>query len=123
MNLVKKSDASFSGCEFDLRWNKHDSCRADQWAQVAFIEIDYFECKDCKPCAPAVARSLSDNCVDEFSVHSGWIVDAIRTDHEVSWLTSLCIGDNPTNTSKKTYYTFIPSDYAPGAYNPKSFPV
>merc|ERR1711937_984871 len=77
MMKFKKSDASFSGCEFDLRWNKHDSCRADQWAQVAFIEIDYFECKDCKPCAPAVARSLSDNCVDEFSVHSGWIVDAI----------------------------------------------
>merc|ERR1712227_374242 len=77
MMKFKKSGASFSGCEFDLRWNKHDSCRADQWAQVAFIEIDYFECKDCKPWAPAVARSLSDNCVNEFSVHSGWIVDAI----------------------------------------------
>ena len=104
MNLVKKSNASFSGCKFELRWNMSDSCRADQWAQVAFIEIDYFECEDCEPCSPAPEKSLPDNCVNEFSVHSGWIVDAIRNDHEILWLTSLCIGKksppNPTNTSK-----------------------
>jgi len=73
----KKSNASFSGCTFELRWNMSDSCRADQWAQVAFIEIDYFECEDCEPCSPAPEKSLPDNCVNEFSVHSGWIVDAI----------------------------------------------
>ena len=76
LNLVKKSNASFSGCTFELRWNRSDSWKADQWAQVAFIEIDYFDCKDCKPCLP-------DNYVNEFSVHSGYIVDAIRNDHEI----------------------------------------
>jgi len=61
----KESNASFSGREFDLRWNVNDYSSYKRFAQVAFIEIDYFECedctpyKDCKPSEPASKRSVS----------------------------------------------------------------
>ena len=110
MNLVKKSNASFTGCAFDLRWNKKNSSKADQYAQVAFIEIDYMECKDCV---------IDENCVTEFSVHSGWIVDAIRNDHNILWLTSLRFANKRKilQITGKIYLTFIPSDYEAEAYN------
>ena len=114
MNLVKASNASFSGYEFDLRWNINDSAKADQWAQVAFIEIDYFDGMDYKPPSPAPEQSLPENSGQEFSVNYGLIVDAIRNSQETLWSTSLCMGGTNVpqilQIPKKTYRTLIPID-------------